>query len=71
MVGLLLQVEGARLLVELAVELAGDVDKLARERRGLREQMRASELMDEEGFARKVEQAYAMMFDAWEKGRRK
>ncbi|WP_442475923.1 O-linked N-acetylglucosamine transferase, SPINDLY family protein, partial [Simplicispira lacusdiani] len=45
--------------VEKAVELAGDVQKLARTRRELRGQLRASELLDGQGFARKVEQAYA------------
>ena len=53
--------------VDKAVELAGDVEKLAQTRRGLRGQLRESELLDGQGFARKVEQAYAMMFDAWEK----
>jgi len=40
---------------------------LAQTRRELRGQMRSSELMDGQGFAHKVEQAYAMMFEAWEK----
>ncbi|WP_295951913.1 tetratricopeptide repeat protein, partial [Rhodoferax sp.] len=51
--------------VEKVLALAGDLPALARQRATLRAQMQASPLMDEEGFARTVEQAYAQMFDRW------
>jgi len=53
--------------VDKVVELANDLPRLAKLRTGLRQQMRASALMDEQGFARKVEQAYRFMFEAWAK----
>jgi protein O-GlcNAc transferase len=51
--------------VEIAVALASDVPRLAALRAGLRDEMRASALMDEAGFARKVESAYREMFERW------
>ena len=51
--------------VEKCVALASDLPALAALRAGLREQMRASALMDEAGFARKVEAAYRAMFKQW------
>jgi protein O-GlcNAc transferase len=54
--------------VEIAVALASDLPALAALRRGLRAQMRASALMDEAGFARKVEAAYLEMFSRWATG---
>ncbi|MDE2259014.1 MAG: glycosyltransferase, partial [Betaproteobacteria bacterium] len=51
--------------VDKAVALATDLPKLAIMRTGLRTEMEASPLMDEPGFARKVETAYRMMFANW------
>lgn len=51
--------------VEKCVALAGDLPALAVLRAGLRDQMRNSALMDEAGFARKVESAYREMFKRW------
>jgi protein O-GlcNAc transferase len=52
-----------------AVELASDIPRLAGVRATLRGQMQACPLMDEAGFARKVEGAYRGMWKAWcEKG---
>jgi protein O-GlcNAc transferase len=51
--------------VDKAVALARDLPGLARVRAGLRAQMQASALMDEAGFARKVEAAYREMFAKW------
>jgi len=51
--------------VEIAVALAADLPKLAILRAGLRSEMEASPLMDEPGFARKVETAYREMFAKW------
>ena len=45
--------------------LAKDLPRLAQRRRNLRGQMQASALMDEAGFARDVEDAYAQMFARW------
>ncbi|MCX7276622.1 MAG: tetratricopeptide repeat protein, partial [Burkholderiales bacterium] len=52
--------------VEKVLALAADLPALAHQRATLRQQMRDSRLMDEVGFARNVEQAYAQMFDLWE-----
>lgn len=54
--------------VEKVVALASDIPELARIRAGLRQEMQASTLMDEPGFARKVEQAYRDMFTKWCEG---
>jgi predicted O-linked N-acetylglucosamine transferase (SPINDLY family) len=51
--------------VDKAVALASDLDALESTRAALRGQMQASELMDEEGFARRVERAYLEMFAQW------
>ena len=51
--------------IEKAVALASDLPKLAGIRAKLRQEMQASPLMDEAGFARKVEDAYREMFKQW------
>ncbi len=51
--------------VEKLVKLANDLPGLAQIRRNLRGQMQTSALMDEAGFARDVEDAYAQMFARW------
>ena len=51
--------------IEKAVALASDLPKLAALRSGLRSEMKASPLMDEAGFARKVEAAYQGMWMTW------
>jgi predicted O-linked N-acetylglucosamine transferase (SPINDLY family) len=51
--------------VDKLVALASDLPSLAQTRRTLRAQMQASALMDEAGFAREVEDAYAQMFARW------
>jgi protein O-GlcNAc transferase len=50
--------------VERAVELAGDLSRLARLRTGMRERLRASTLLDGRNLAREVEEAYRRMWDA-------
>ncbi len=51
--------------VEHCVALASDLPRLATIRSALRDQLRATPLMDEAGFARKVESAYREMFRRW------
>ncbi|MCY7305461.1 MAG: tetratricopeptide repeat protein [Rhodoferax sp.] len=51
--------------VQAAVAMAGDLPALARIRARLRQQMQDSPLMDEAGFARRVEDAYRKMFSRW------
>jgi predicted O-linked N-acetylglucosamine transferase (SPINDLY family) len=47
------------------VALAQDIGALQHHRTNLRQEMQASRLMDERGFALKVEQAYQQMFARW------
>ncbi|MFA7240853.1 MAG: tetratricopeptide repeat protein [Sulfuricellaceae bacterium] len=51
--------------VEIAAALASDLPKLATLRGGLRQEMEIGALMDETGFARKVEAAYREMWGKW------
>ncbi len=51
--------------IEKVLALAGDSHQLARIRAGLRQEMQSSALMDEAGFARKVEGAYRAMWQKW------
>ncbi len=51
--------------VDKLVALASDLPALAATRAGLRQEMQASALMDEPGFARDVEDAYFAMFQQW------
>lgn len=51
--------------IDKAVALASDMRRLAELRDQLRADMQASPLMDEPGFARKVEAAYRSMFTRW------
>jgi predicted O-linked N-acetylglucosamine transferase (SPINDLY family) len=51
--------------VENATSLAADLPKLANTRASLRAEMQACALMDEAGFARRVEAAYRQMFESW------
>ena len=51
--------------IDKLVALASDLPALAATRAGLRQEMQASALMDEPGFARDVEDAYFAMFQKW------
>ena len=51
--------------VELAVQWANDHPRLAEVRRGLRERMRASALLDAVRFTRNLEAAYRQMWRGW------
>lgn len=54
--------------VEIVVAMATDLPKLATWRDGLRKEMESAPLMDETGFARKVEAAYRGMWARWCEG---
>ncbi len=51
--------------VKLAVELAGDLDRLAHLHATLRRRMERSPLMDAKRFAGNMENAYRQMWQAW------
>lgn len=51
--------------IEKVLELASDVPRLAHTRLRLRDELKNSPIMDEQGFARKVEEAYRKMFQHW------
>ena len=51
--------------VEIAVRLAGQLDRLAELRRTMRGRMQDSPLLDAAGFARNLEDAYRRMWRAW------
>jgi predicted O-linked N-acetylglucosamine transferase (SPINDLY family) len=51
--------------VEIAVDLAGDLPRLATLRRSLRDRMRSSPLMDAKAFARDVETIYRELWKRW------
>jgi predicted O-linked N-acetylglucosamine transferase (SPINDLY family) len=55
----------AEAYVRRALEHAADGARLAELRRTLRARLRASPLMDEAGFARRMEEAYRTMWRAW------
>jgi predicted O-linked N-acetylglucosamine transferase (SPINDLY family) len=55
--------------VERALDLATDLDGLARLRTGLRDRLRTSTLSDGRRLAREVEEAYLSMWTAWREGR--
>ena len=57
-----LAAENETAYVDVAARLAGDLTGLADLRRGLREQMRRSPLMDAKHFASSVESAYRQMW---------
>jgi predicted O-linked N-acetylglucosamine transferase (SPINDLY family) len=50
--------------VNIAVELAGNIEKLSALRAGMRERMLASPLMNVERFTRNLEQGYEQMWAA-------
>lgn len=51
--------------VAIALDLARDPDRLAAIRARLRDEMEASPLRDEQGFARRMEQVYRRMWQQW------
>lgn len=51
--------------VKLAVELAGDTERLGRLRAGLREQMKRSPLCDAAAFTAELERAYRELWIKW------
>ena len=51
--------------VETAVQLAGDLDRMQRLRATLRDRMKASPLLDADGFTRNLEAAYRQMWTRW------
>ncbi len=51
--------------VRIALELANNLDRLETLRRGMRDRMLSSPLMDEAGFARELDMAYRGMWRKW------
>lgn len=51
--------------IDIAVDLASDIDALAETRRTMRDKMQASPLMDERAFVDRVEGAYRQMWQKW------
>lgn len=51
---------------QIAVDLASDLPKLAAIRSTLRAEMQGRPIMDEGGFAKRVEAAYRQMFEKWQ-----
>lgn len=60
-----LSATGRKHYVDLAVELASDTGRLSQIRRGLRERMRQSPLMDYPGFTRQLEDKYREIWRRW------
>ena len=52
-------------VISIATQLAGDLDKLADLRRGLRPRMMASPLCDANSYVRDIEQMYREAWRAW------
>ncbi len=52
-------------MVDVAVNLAHDLPRLAHLRKTLRDRMKASPIMDSAGFSRNIEAAYRQMWKAW------
>jgi predicted O-linked N-acetylglucosamine transferase (SPINDLY family) len=55
----------AAMFSRIAVELAGDLSRLAMIRSSLREKMHSSPMMDAQAFARDIESAYHEMWQRW------
>jgi predicted O-linked N-acetylglucosamine transferase (SPINDLY family) len=51
--------------VKIALDLAGDLDRMESLRQGMRARMQASPLMDAPGLARDLESAYRQVWRAW------
>ncbi len=51
--------------VDIAVNLAGDISRLAELRKTLHDRLRASPIMDAASFTRNIETAYRQMWKAW------
>jgi predicted O-linked N-acetylglucosamine transferase (SPINDLY family) len=60
-----LAVDSVDAYVQMAIELASDVERLTQLRRELRDRMSASPLMDAPAFARDVERLYRQMWIDW------
>jgi predicted O-linked N-acetylglucosamine transferase (SPINDLY family) len=58
----------AKHFVQIAAELAGDLERLSGLRSSLRERLERSPLMDETRFARNIEATYRQMWRRWCKG---